>query len=68
MKWSKKLINKEVAEMNNSQLLEETIDLAGGDDYDGFFTPKGTYTFRALSDELEKRLKLIGFLPNKKSK
>lgn len=46
----------------NGVLLEETIQLAGGDDYDGCFTEEGNWQYQVLKAELESRLRAVGFL------
>lgn len=46
-----------IANLNNSALFDETLEAAGGDDYDGGFTQRGTVTYDLLREELERRLK-----------
>jgi hypothetical protein len=53
---------EEIEALSNEQLLEEVLDLAGGDDYDGCFTSRGWRTFERLKVELESRLLKVGFL------
>lgn len=45
----------------NKELLDYVITSAGGDDYDGFFTPRGEIEFYEAKKELDRRLKEIGF-------
>lgn len=45
-----------IVKLSNANLLEETLDLAGGDDYDGCFTRNGEVTYQILTSELKKRL------------
>lgn len=51
-----------VAAMSNDELLLETINASGGDNYDGCFTEQGDAEFEILENELIRRLKAIGFL------
>ena len=46
----------QIVTMSNRQLLEETIEAAKGDDYDGCFSKQGQWEFENLQKELEKRL------------
>ena len=48
--------------LSNDSLLEETLNSAGGDDYDGCFTSCGEVTYQILADELAHRLFSCGFL------
>ncbi len=48
---------KRIERLDNYYLYHETIDLAGGDDWDGEFTNKGKITFDLLKTELELRLR-----------
>jgi hypothetical protein len=41
------------------QLLEETLDMAGGDDYDGCFTDEGLEVYELYKEELKKRVFLV---------
>jgi hypothetical protein len=43
--------------MSNKDLLNETIILARGEDWDGCFTAIGEFRFAVLEAELRKRLK-----------
>lgn len=52
----KKDIDARVKHLSNEYLLEQTIDAAAGDDYDGCFTPIGAYESAALQQELRRRL------------
>jgi len=56
---------KQVEQMSNEDLLADTMNLAGGDDYDGCFTLKGLRQFEILENELNKRLVNCGFLKDK---
>ena len=61
-KWREKVLAS-IENMSNEELLEETIALGGGDDYDiGCYTPMGEVEFECLLAELRKRLKDSGFL------
>ena len=53
---------KEISGCSNIDLLESTIYLAGGDDYDGCFTERGAWEFEALKQELKERLIKINFI------
>jgi hypothetical protein len=56
-------MNQEYIEaLSNDMLLEEVLNLAGGDDYDGCFTSRGRRDYERLLTELESRLLKIGFL------
>jgi len=57
-----KIIKNRVKTYDDVTLLNATIGLAGGDDYDGEFTAEGSYEFEQHRKELAKRLKKIGFL------
>lgn len=61
LKWKNEFLES-LKIMNNEQLLEDTLALAGGDDYDGCFTKAGQWRYDKLLEELEKRLKVSGFL------
>ena len=50
-------ILEKIKRLNNKDLLEETLELAAGDDYDGNFTPRGRFKFENLLLELKGRLK-----------
>jgi hypothetical protein len=54
--------HERVSQMSNEELLRETLDLAGGDDYDGCFTDKGRRQYEILEAELHSRLLKYGFL------
>jgi len=60
-KWQDEILAR-IENMSNEELLDETLCLAGGDDYDGCFTSRGSWEYSALTSELEKRLKVCGFL------
>ncbi len=42
--------------LTNQELLEEVIDLASGDDWDGAFTERGAWEFEYLQGKLKERL------------
>lgn len=54
-RWQTKELER-IAELTNKELLDEVLDLAGGDDWEGEFTAEGSWTYDKLVDELEKRL------------
>ena len=56
------MANEDIKKMTNLDLMEETLGLAGGDDYDGCFTPEGSVRFSALKQELSARLWDVGFI------
>jgi hypothetical protein len=58
-------IQSEAKSLSNFDLLEDVIEMAEGDDYDGLFTPTGRIRFNAFYDELEDRLIQCGFLDEK---
>lgn len=64
----KRIIIESTRQLRNYELLEGTLDLSGGDDYDGCFTHSGRFEFDCLQSELKKRLKAIGFLEGRRSK
>lgn len=45
-----------ISQLSNRALLEEALDLAGGDDWDGCFTKRGSWKYTQLREELERRL------------
>jgi hypothetical protein len=45
-----------ISQLDNRFLYEETLELAGGDDYDGCFTAEGLIKFEMLKKELRDRL------------
>lgn len=59
----KAAIAAKVAALDNRTLLDSTLQLAGGDDYDGCFTREGQYEYDTLAIELTRRLTACGFLP-----
>ena len=59
-----KEIKSRIKHYDNAALLNATLTLAHGDDYEGEFTIAGEYEFELLQKELNKRLKKIGFLNN----
>lgn len=54
------LYQKEIVEnekrMSNEELLDEVLNQATGDDYDGCFTVKGLWEYRYLEGKLRERL------------
>jgi len=60
-----KQIQGEAKALSNFELLQDVIEMAAGDDYDGLFTPTGRIRFNAFYDELEDRLIQCGFLDEK---
>jgi hypothetical protein len=62
-KWYEKEVVR-IKGLSNKDLLEATIHLAGGDDYDGCFTDRGVQEFGLLKEELSKRLVGAGWLEN----
>ena len=54
--WQKRE-KERIEKLDNYDLYCATMDLAGGDDWDGDFTNNGKITFDLLSTELELRLK-----------
>lgn len=60
--FNKEEIDSRVKGYSNDKLLTETLYLAGGDDWEGCFTPEGQYEYDVLKLELERRLMEIGFL------
>ncbi len=57
-----KYYDARLLKMNNQELLDEFVNVSGGDDYDGGFTIYGDQELKMCRAELEKRLKAIGFL------
>ena len=51
-----------VKTLSNDELIARTLNLAGGDDYDGCHTHKGSYEYEQLLNELNKRLKIYNFI------
>lgn len=47
-----------VKELDDAALLDQTLHLAGGDDYDGCLTDEGRVVYELLFDEL--RLRFLG--------
>lgn len=60
-KWKEAALQK-IAQYSNLELMEETLNLARGDDYDGCFTERGNWEYGALTVELAVRLRAAGFL------
>lgn len=59
--WQKEMV-QQVHSLSNVELLLGILQLAGGDDYDGAFTPEGYWEFRCLKEELVERLVEVGWL------
>lgn len=51
-----------VSKLTNLELYDELLNIAGGDDYDGCFTPDGNISYAALHQEMNRRLVVCGFL------
>jgi hypothetical protein len=49
---------KRVPKLSNTDLLEEMLEIAQGDDYDGCFTANGVITYGVINEELRKRLRV----------
>lgn len=60
-KWQKDYL-VQINVMSNSEILQEYTNLSGGDDYDGCFTKRGEWQYTQVTEELERRLVLYGFL------
>ena len=52
----------QVQRLSNTDIYDDTLDLAGGDNYDGCYTHHGQLVYNLLREELDSRLKAIGFL------
>lgn len=52
----------QVKALSNKELLDEVIELAGGDDYEGCHTVLGSIVYDLLRAELKDRLTTYGFL------
>ena len=61
LKWQINYLQR-IREMSNEDLLLETWDQAGGDDYDGCFTTRGQWEYNEIRKELISRLKVSGFV------
>lgn len=65
-KWTASVIERiqpQVVALSNEDLYDEYTTFAGGDDYDGCHSQEGLIVWYELRDELDRRLKKIGFLP-----
>jgi len=62
VKWSKQKIIDRVLAYSNEDLIYNVLSLAGGDDYDGGFTPSGNFEYGISLKELSKRLISVGFI------
>ena len=60
-KWQQAIIERE-QKMSNKELLDEVINQAGGDDYDGCFTQQGLWEFEYLEGCLYRRLADCAFI------
>lgn len=58
--WQQRVIDH-TTDLSNEDLLEEVLYQAGGDDYDGCFTPGGMWEYEYLVKTLKERLTAIGF-------
>lgn len=58
--WQKEVLEK-ISQLDNVDLLQETLALAGGDDYDGCMTERGGWEYQELQKELDSRLARSGF-------
>jgi hypothetical protein len=56
LKWEFAFLER-IQKMSNHELMEETLCLAAGDDYDGCFTTQGAREYQLLKAELNHRLK-----------
>lgn len=59
LKWQKKHIER-IESMSNSELLDEALELAGGDSWDGIFTKRGEWEYSAIT--LHLRMRLVDWL------
>ena len=59
-KWQKEFL-EDISKMSNPELLDATLLLAGGDDYDGCMTDRGEWEFAQLTTTLDERLAKSGF-------
>lgn len=64
LKWQQKAVDR-AKSRNNTELIEDIIDIAAGDEPDGTLSFRGHYQLAAYRAELESRLEVIGFLPVK---
>ena len=62
VKWSKQKIIDRALAYSNEDLIYNVLYLAGGDDYDGCFTPRGEFEYEISLKELSKRLISVGFI------
>jgi hypothetical protein len=62
MTKSKDADRRKIRRMSNQELLDATLELAGGDWYDGDFTSHGRWKFTFMKKQLDKRLRKVGFL------
>jgi len=54
-RWQTKELER-ISKLTNKELLDEVLYLCGGDDWEGEFTAEGSWTYKKLVNELEKRL------------
>jgi len=59
--WKQEYLDRLNA-MTNGELLDETIEMACGDDYDGCHTRRGAWKDIAAHHALYERLRAMGFL------
>ena len=55
-------LKERVKLLENHQLFEDYSELLADNDWEGSFTPGGGIAMQTLTEELESRLKAIGFL------
>jgi hypothetical protein len=60
-KWQKEYL-EEIKKKTNEEVLDEYTYLAGGDDYDGCYTSQGEWKWKKIQEELNNRLREIGFI------
>ncbi len=56
LSWRKREREAEIRGLSNADLLDEVLQLAGGDDYDGGFTQFGLWEYEFAKTELQTRL------------
>jgi len=61
LQWRQEILDR-VKKLTNGELVNETLSLAAGDDYDGCMTARGAWEFKALQEELYTRLFVAEFL------
>ena len=58
--WQQQTLEN-ISQLDNVDLLQATLGLAGGDDYDGCMTERGEWEYQELQKELDSRLAKNGF-------